>query len=257
MKICAGAIKCFETRDLQHQGSFELKILVNYKYKLMNFNGERSSSGPVAEDPRKEPVFRRIPIDTTQIQVLASKAELDRRIAAFIAAKREEINRLNNIDFCRRFEEVPDGESCARVDAILVKKEGSRSHLRTASVPKITGPQVTCRNVEDAFVMACPSYPEPLHNRLQDMEARVFKADCSLPRDLYARMKQLEDRILFLEGTSPEYANAMGILVSKAEDRDRTRREQARRSQLSASLRDLDEQIEILEAKLRQKYSSQ
>jgi hypothetical protein len=34
--------------------------------------------------------------------VLASKAEIDRRIAAFIAGKREENNRLNVIEFCRR-----------------------------------------------------------------------------------------------------------------------------------------------------------
>jgi hypothetical protein len=31
------------------------------------------------------------------------------------------------------------------------------------------------------------SYPEPLHNRLQDMEARIFRDNRPLPPDLYAR----------------------------------------------------------------------
>ena len=40
-----------------------------------------------------------------------------------------------------------------------------------------------------------------------------------------------------------------------AEKRDRVRREQERRDQLSASLADIDLHIHQLEAKIRQKYS--
>ncbi len=32
-----------------------------------------------------------------------------------------------------------EGESCARVDSVLVKKDGSRSHLRITSVHNVTG----------------------------------------------------------------------------------------------------------------------
>jgi hypothetical protein len=35
-----------------------------------------------------------------------------------------------------------------------------------------------------AAVLSCP---EPLHNRLQDMEARIFRDNHPLPPDLYAR----------------------------------------------------------------------
>jgi hypothetical protein len=59
------------------------------------------------------------------------------------------------------------------------------------------GPRVVCRNGgETPAVKMCLAavtaasatpYPEPLHNRLLDMEAQVFRENCPLPSDLYCR----------------------------------------------------------------------
>ncbi len=57
------------------------------------------------------------------------------------------------------------------------------------------GPPVASRAAVDttpprvalAATAAVLSCPEPLHNRLQDMEARIFRDNRPLPPDLYAR----------------------------------------------------------------------
>lgn len=160
-----------------------------------------SVDGSAEGTPTEPAAHKRILIDATQVQVVASKAELDRRIAAFIAGKRQEINRLNVIEFCHRFEEEEAaGESCARVDAVLVKKENSRGHLRTSSSIntadlQLVGTEAHCARDKGVAMSstllpvsdsgAC--YSEPLHNRLQEVEERVFRDNRPLPTELYSR----------------------------------------------------------------------
>lgn len=63
------------------------------------------------------------------IQVKASNEELDQRIQKFIERKREEINKANVRDFCVK-RKLDDPDSCARVDAVLVKRKDSKGHLQ-------------------------------------------------------------------------------------------------------------------------------
>lgn len=64
------------------------------------------------------------------IQVKVSKDELDQRIEKFIERKREEINKANVRDFCVKRKSDDEEESCARIDAVLVKRKDSKGHLQ-------------------------------------------------------------------------------------------------------------------------------
>lgn len=63
------------------------------------------------------------------IQVKATNEELDQRIQKFIDRKREEINLANIRDFCVK-RKCDDEDSCARIDAVLVKRKDSKGHLQ-------------------------------------------------------------------------------------------------------------------------------
>lgn len=64
------------------------------------------------------------------IQVKASKEELDERIQKFVDRKRGEINNANIRDFCVKRKLDNDEDSCARIDAVLVKRKDSKGHLQ-------------------------------------------------------------------------------------------------------------------------------
>lgn len=63
------------------------------------------------------------------IQVKATHEELDQRIHKFIEKKREEINSANVRDFCVK-RKSDDEDSCARIDAVLIKRKDSKGHLQ-------------------------------------------------------------------------------------------------------------------------------
>ncbi|XP_036143512.1 uncharacterized protein LOC105833808 isoform X5 [Monomorium pharaonis] len=74
-------------------------------------------------------------IDANLIQVRANSEELNRRIESFIKRKRQQVNTMNVQEFCRYSEKSNDNEnSCARVDAILIRRKDSKSHVKDASL---------------------------------------------------------------------------------------------------------------------------
>merc|ERR1712029_19511 len=86
-------------------------------------------------------VVPHIDIDKSLIQVVASKEELDHRISAFCKRKRGELDRANCLEFCN-LKDDGVGDSCARVLAVLHRKTGSKSHLRTSTVKNLSGPNI-------------------------------------------------------------------------------------------------------------------
>lgn len=48
------------------------------------------------------------------------------------------------------------------------------------------------------------NYPPALEERLSTTE-RILGVNKPVPRDIYERIKKIEDRLLFLESISPEY----------------------------------------------------
>ncbi|XP_021926052.1 molybdopterin synthase catalytic subunit isoform X2 [Zootermopsis nevadensis] len=168
------------------------------------------------------------------IQIKAGSEEIARRINSFIERKREQVNLGNIQDFCYHDSAPASDSSCARVDALLIARKDSKSHLRVRRVLNTWGPQT--RGI-DPGSMGCTNPQDPVSTLfkqdvndesskcLEDvkpdvkdgmtgpvgLEERLNNAECHLkmhgpmPRDIYSRLKQIENRILHLEGLSPEY----------------------------------------------------
>ncbi|XP_043345990.1 MAP3K12-binding inhibitory protein 1 isoform X3 [Cervus elaphus] len=138
-----------------------------------------------------------IHFDSEVIQIKAGKAEIDRRISAFIERKQAEINENNVREFCNVID-CNQENSCARTDAIFTPYPGFKSHVKGGPVP----------------------------------------------RDIYQRIKKLEDRILELEGISPEYFQSVNFSG---------KRRKVQPPQQNYSLAELDEKISALKQALLRK----
>ncbi|KYN42897.1 Molybdopterin synthase catalytic subunit [Trachymyrmex septentrionalis] len=69
-------------------------------------------------------------VDQNLVQIRANSEELNRRIESFIERKRQHVNTVNVQEFCRYSENNDNENSCARVDAILIRRKDSRSHIK-------------------------------------------------------------------------------------------------------------------------------
>lgn len=206
--------------------------------------------------------------ESSLVQVTASKIEIDRRIQAFIERKRTAINRTNIQEFCNRHSSEPVENSCARVDAVVVRKVDSKSHLRQSTAINEWGPlmgnQHQAKKIKLDPIVKAEAYsdtenklPEGLEERICQMEGQV-RPNRPVPKGIYARLKKLEDRILFLEGISPEYE---GLLNSKCKCQKRTSKEMVnvrmeeggRKERITESLTTINSRINHLKAMLKLK----
>ena len=81
-------------------------------------------------------------IDPNLVQIRATPAELNHRILSFIERKRQQVNIVNVQEFCcRRDQNDENDNSCARVDAILIRRKDSKSHVKVHRVLNAWGPQ--------------------------------------------------------------------------------------------------------------------
>lgn len=155
-------------------------------------------------------------IDTSLIQVNASKSEVDRRISAFMQRKRLEVDLLNKREFCSIIDTESNNEfSCARVDAVFVHRHGQKSHIKVTQVentssaneaqalgPEISRQRTTVASQVSMEFRSCPGTEE----RFRDIEMHLgYRPETPVPQDVYKRLSDLEKRILHLEGLSPEY----------------------------------------------------
>lgn len=193
---------------------------------------------------------------------MANKEELERRISAFCKRKRDELDRTNLLEFCN-LQEDGVGDSCARVAAMLCRKSGSKSHLRTSSVKNVIGPhsngieqsretEVKKIKLEFNSVDQTSVLPVSLENRFSELEKKVtFGENKPMPMDIYTRLKILEDRIVMLEGISPEYFNPVLKENFKNEKEEVEEIRRKRKAQVKGSLSELDERIFILKNLLK------
>ncbi|CAL1270468.1 unnamed protein product [Larinioides sclopetarius] len=166
-------------------------------------------------------------------QLQVDETEIKRRINAFLSRKRKEVDEWNVQEFCSRpfvEEENPLWEqvdSCARVDAVFIPRFGSKSHVKVSKVENRWGPQTQIRNDPAKRIKTEPGLEtetdtndvtfENIQERLKIMEAHLkLKSDSSMRNSIFQRIKQLEDRILFLEGISPDYFHLSGPNYSSA-----------------------------------------
>ncbi|XP_007431002.1 MAP3K12-binding inhibitory protein 1 [Python bivittatus] len=185
--------------------------------------------------------------DPEVVQIKAGKAEIERRISAFIERKQAEINENNVREFCNVMD-CNQENSCARTDAVFTPYPGFKSHVKVSRVINTYGPQT--RN-EDAQVSSHKANTQShdcgnkaIEERLQNIEAHLrLQTGGPVPKDIYQRIKKLEDKILELEGMSPEYFQSVNLS---------TKRRKIQQNQ-NYTLAELDEKINALKQTLLRK----
>ena len=178
-----------------------------------------ANGGRDKEEVDEEEAEEEVEIDSALVQITASRSEMDRRIEAFIERKRAELNNSNVLEFCNRHISEDPEFSCARVDSVLVGRREGKSHFRQSQVVNHDGPQTKSKLMPQKRVKTeeRPStataaeedskVPVGIRERLLDLEKKVpvIAPKGPVPKDVYARIKALEDRVRYLEGISPEY----------------------------------------------------
>ncbi|XP_058522337.1 MAP3K12-binding inhibitory protein 1 isoform X4 [Ochotona princeps] len=191
------------------------KSEVNAKNSTGDQQEEEKHKGGDLGDTKKTQIH----FDPEVVQIKAGKAEIDRRISAFIERKQAEINENNVREFCNVID-CNQENSCARTDAVFTPYPGFKSHVKENS----------CARTDAAFT----PYPG-------------FKSHVKggpVPRDIYQRIKKLEDKILELEGISPEYFQSVNFSG---------KRRKVQPPQQNYSLAELDEKISALRQALLRK----
>ena len=158
-----------------------------------------TSSVKHSENEKSQPY-----IDPKCIQITASNEEIERRIDAFMERKREEINANNVLEFCGRHivNDEPNEFSCARTDSTgLIRKKDSASHLRKSSVDNSI--QQFSKTSQDSKNAKSSVIPFGLEERVINLEEHLKLRP--VQKELYLRLKDIENRVLYLEGLSPEY----------------------------------------------------
>ncbi|XP_043255131.1 molybdopterin synthase catalytic subunit [Colletes gigas] len=161
-------------------------------------------------ESKEEKVEESDVIDLNLVQIRATNQELHNRIASFIERKRQQANIVNVQEFCCHREQSDKKEdSCARVDAILIRRKDSKSHVKVHRVLNAWGPQTVDQlTLHKANMLGTNhtnnNYSSVLDDRISISE-RILAINKPVPKDVYERLKNIENRILYLEGISPEY----------------------------------------------------
>ncbi|XP_071542116.1 molybdopterin synthase catalytic subunit isoform X1 [Panulirus ornatus] len=239
-------------------------------------------------------------MDPDFVQIVASKEELERRIAAFQQRKREELDVLNVQEFCTLSGGGSSLNSCARTSAVVLRSKGSRSHLRLTHVVNDWGPQTVGMDlysvphnqnitqkqeggssssgssregsIEPSFLSVKEAGPETkcnkesvgiqgqeivssgIEERIHNLESHLnFLPGPPVPRDVYKRLKLLEDRVLHLEGMSPEYFRDKTVKIPDKSSKQK----EIKAVEDDISVDELDVKIYQLKMKLKQKQIKQ
>lgn len=201
-----------------------------------------SERGP----PGSEAAGSKTAADDVMVQIRAGKSEIERRISAFMERKQMEINENNVREFCNVID-CNQENSCARTDAVFTPYPGFKSHVKVTRVVNTYGPQTrggggqgeAGEQQRGLAVRDCGN--SAIQERLHNIESHLKLPTAGpVPLSVYQRLKKLEDRILELEGLSPEYFQSTSHLHKRA----KTSPAQA------CSLTELDEKISAVKAAL-------
>ncbi|CAK1583992.1 unnamed protein product [Parnassius mnemosyne] len=174
------------------------------------------------QSPQKPPTPQKTPenvADKNMVQINVSNEELQQRIQHFIERKREQVNISNIVDFIPGYSEseMQDSETCARVRTQFVRRSDSKSHLKIRKVYNEWGPQTVrgmgeCGGDGDG---ERGGLPEGVAERLR--AAEQFVNVTPVGRDVYSRLKAVEERISHLLAVSPEYAHFWKVKQESAD----------------------------------------
>ncbi|XP_070698644.1 MAP3K12-binding inhibitory protein 1 isoform X2 [Pempheris klunzingeri] len=195
--------------------------------------------------PSSEAAESKTAADDIMVQIRARKSEIERRISAFMERKQMEINENNVREFCNVID-CNQENSCARTDAVFTPYPGFKSHVKVTRVVNTYGPQTRGgggqgeAQEQQRGPMARDCGNAAIEERLHNIETHLKLPTGPVPLSVYQRLKTLEDRILELEGLSPEYFQS----TSHLHKRPKTSPSQA------CSLTELDEKISAVKAAL-------
>lgn len=197
-------------------------------------------------------------MDPALVQITAGQKEIDRRMQAFMDRKRAEINLSNKREFCGIIGAYEKDDSCARTLATFVPRSGQKSHLKISKVENTSGPRqmvaeskesVGSKKNSDCNQTLRPcSLPSDVEERLFNMEAHLRLPSSPSALSVHQRLKALEDRILYLEGISPEYTQ---IFTKKQMWKKKDRRLSSSLSSRYSTLTRIDQRILELRNKLK------
>nr|XP_010333245.1 MAP3K12-binding inhibitory protein 1 isoform X3 [Saimiri boliviensis boliviensis] len=217
-------VKEENTTTVEETGKTEMgnKNEVNDKFSFGDLQEEEKHKEYDLGDVKKTQIH----FDPEVVQIKAGKAEIDRRISAFIERKQAEINENNVREFCN----VIDCNQVSRV----VNTYGPQT--RPEGIPG-------SGHKPNSMLRDCGN--QAVEERLQNIEAHLrLQTGGPVPRDIYQRIKKLEDKILELEGISPEYFQSVSFSG---------KRRKVQPPQQNYSLAELDEKISALKQALLRK----
>ncbi|XP_064622850.1 MAP3K12-binding inhibitory protein 1-like [Lineus longissimus] len=213
-------------------------------------------------------------IDPSLVQVRADKSEIERRITAFIEKKQQEVDENNKRDFCSVFSIDTEPEnSCARTDAVFMAGSEGKGHVKVSRVVNSWGPQTRMNydlSLQDqppnlGTDQSSATLTNAIHDRLQNMEkhlgmkVRQDNMNNISTAELFQRIKELEERILYLESLSPEYFNSIPAPKKAKKDPSpvpSSLHDGTTHIYRGLSMSEINERISSLQQSLRQKEGS-
>uniref|UniRef100_A0A8C9KBG4 MAP3K12 binding inhibitory protein 1 n=1 Tax=Panthera tigris altaica TaxID=74533 RepID=A0A8C9KBG4_PANTA len=145
---------------------------VNAKFPISDLQEEEKHKDCDLGDVKKTQIH----VDPEVVQIKAGKAEIDRRISAFIERKQAEINENNVREFCNVID-CNQENSCARTDAIFTPYPGFKSHVKVSRVVNTYGPQTRPEGIQgsghkpNSMLRDCGN--QAVEERLQNIEAHL------------------------------------------------------------------------------------
>nr|XP_002125989.1 MAP3K12-binding inhibitory protein 1 [Ciona intestinalis] len=192
-------------------------------------------------------------LDPELVQITASKNELDKRIAAFISQAQNLVDEQNIHEFAYDSKvnlEKEDNEQygCARTNA-LYRRPANRMHMHVSRVENQEGPQMQidsqgnwhASNIKPESTFG-HKIPRGVQERFVNLENHVGIKSEKVPMDVYERLKKLEERVLELEATSPEYFESHQVSSERSRNPSRDENQ--------FSLDEIDDRIRYLKQKL-------
>ncbi|XP_028409746.1 MAP3K12-binding inhibitory protein 1-like isoform X2 [Dendronephthya gigantea] len=203
-------------------------------------------------------------VDPSLVQITANKAEMDRRIAAFLRKKQLDVDIHNQREFCNLLH-TENEYSCARVDAVFLPRVGQKSHITVTDADRESKIMESDNITVDTMLYSLPvkrqrtadddeeeELPSGVEERLDNIESHLRLSVKSVEYNVYQRIKKLEEKILHLEGLSPEYFNYQNGSGYPPSRRLRPQKQTGNTDLLpsSGSSSDLDERMLKLKEKL-------
>uniref|UniRef100_A0A2K5DDG5 MAP3K12 binding inhibitory protein 1 n=1 Tax=Aotus nancymaae TaxID=37293 RepID=A0A2K5DDG5_AOTNA len=167
-------VKEENTTAVEEIGKTEMgnKNEVNDKFSFGDLQEEEKHKECDLGDVKKPQIH----FDPEVVQIKAGKAEIDRRISAFIERKQAEINENNVREFCNVID-CNQENSCARTDAIFTPYPGFKSHVKVSRVVNTYGPQTRPEGIPgsghkpNSMLRDCGN--QAVEERLQNIEAHL------------------------------------------------------------------------------------